>query len=92
LASGSGRERLFSPRFRATSRRVRRDGSTRVLESWSTRSHSTRTGDEGHVEHAHARLISGARAAALIDLGKKLFLDGHAGTSGCTPWALTKTN
>jgi hypothetical protein len=28
----------------------------------------------------------------LIDLGKKLFLDGHAGTSGCTPRALTKTN
>jgi hypothetical protein len=44
LASGLGRERLFSPGFRATSRRARRDGSKRVLGSWSTRSRSARTG------------------------------------------------
>jgi hypothetical protein len=36
-----------------------------------------------HVEHAHARLaetISGAYAAVLTDLGKKLLMDGHTGT------------
>jgi hypothetical protein len=37
-----------------------------------------------HVEHAHARLaetISGAHAAVLTDLGKKLLMDGHTGPS-----------
>jgi hypothetical protein len=56
LASGLGRERLFSPGFRATSRRARRDGSKRVLGSWSTRSRSAKNRDKGHVEHAQARL------------------------------------
>jgi hypothetical protein len=50
--------------------------STRVLGSWSTHSHSARTGDE---RARLAETISGARAALLTDLGKKLLRDGHAG-------------
>jgi hypothetical protein len=76
LAPGSGRERFFSPGSRATGRRIQRDGSTRVIGPWSTHSHSARTGDE---RARLAETISGARAALLTDLGKKLLRDGHAG-------------